>query len=89
MSEETHERDPNTGSEPNVGVIRAYYKAVARGDLPTVLDLLHPQVEWRAPQSLPWGGTYHWTVRHGKIVSLEEYFDTAIVLRALQLQPAA
>jgi ketosteroid isomerase-like protein len=30
-----------------------------------------------------------WTVRRGKIVGLETYVDTAIVLRALQLPPRA
>lgn len=111
-----------------------------------MLDLLDPQVEWRAPESLPWGGSYRghegfreffanvmahpaefrpelleyldagervvvrlrligrrkggetdfdvpevhvFTLRHGKIASLEEYFDTSTVLRGLQLQPQA
>jgi ketosteroid isomerase-like protein len=110
--------------------------------MPAVLELLDPQVEWRAPTSLPWGGTFHghdgfqeflgkvtehldefrleplqlldvrdrivvllrlagrptgratqfnvpevhvWTLRQGRIVGHEAYFDTAIVLRALGL----
>lgn len=111
-----------------------------------MLDLLHPEVEWRAPESLPWRGTYRghnvfrefvanvmaypaefrpqlleyldagqrvvvllrligrrkggdtgfdvpevhvFTLRDGRIASLEEYFDTSTVLRGLQLQPQA
>ena len=53
-------RAPGT-SESTVGVVRRYYEAIARGDIPAVLDLLDlldPEVEWRAPESLPWGGTY-------------------------------
>jgi uncharacterized protein len=46
-------------SESNVAVLRGFYDAVARGDVDAVLDLLDPQVEWRAPESLPWGGTFH------------------------------
>jgi ketosteroid isomerase-like protein len=30
-----------------------------------------------------------WTVRHGKLVDFDGIFDTATVLRALQLQPRA
>jgi ketosteroid isomerase-like protein len=112
--------------------------------LEAILDLLDPQVEWRAPESLPWGGVFHghegfreffgrlfgqpvdwrreereylsagdrvvvllrtfgrrkgretefevpevhiWTVRNGKILGLEAYFDTAMFLRTLELQP--
>jgi ketosteroid isomerase-like protein len=42
-------------SEPNVAVIRGFYEAV---DVPAMLEFLDPQVEWRAPESLPWGGTF-------------------------------
>jgi uncharacterized protein len=131
-------------SEPGVAVLRGFYDAVAAGDVDAVLDLLDPEVEWRAPESLPWGGTFHghdgvreffarvidqpadfgrevqeylesgdrvvvllrtfgrrndgdggfdvlefhaWTVRNGKLVDFDGTFDTATVLRALQLQP--
>jgi ketosteroid isomerase-like protein len=123
-------------SEPNVAVIRGFYEAV---DVPAMLEFLDPQIEWRGPESLPWGGTFRghdgfreffaivvdqiaefrrekqqyreaggrvvvllrsvgrpkggtgwdlpevhvWTVRHGKAVSMDNYVDTAIVLRAL------
>ena len=129
---------------PNVAVIRGFNDALARGDVAGMLDFLDPQVEWRAPESVPWGGTFRgyegfreflgklldqpaefrrelleyldagdrvvvllrqmgrpkggdteydvpevhvWTVRHGKIVDFEGTFDTATVLRTLQLQP--
>jgi uncharacterized protein len=109
-----------------------------------MVDLLDSQVEWRAPESVPWGGTFRghegfreflgkvleqpaefrremleyldagervvvllrqmgrpkggdteydvpevhvWTVRDGKVVEFEGLFDTATVLRTLQLQP--
>jgi ketosteroid isomerase-like protein len=131
-------------SEPSLAVVRGFYDAVAAGDVDAVLDLLDPKVEWRAPESLPWGGTFHghdgvrealartidqpvefgrevkeyleagervavllrlfgrrkdgdgefnvleihvWTVRHGKLVTFDGTFDTATVLRTLQLQP--
>jgi len=120
----------------NVAVVRGFYEAV---DVPAMLEFLHPQIEWRGPESLPWGGTFRghdgfreffaivvdriaefrrekqqyldvgervvvllrsiglakggtgwdlpevhvWTVRHGKAVSMENYVDTAIVLRTL------
>jgi ketosteroid isomerase-like protein len=46
-------------SEPGLAVLREFYDAVAAGDVEAVLDLLDPQVQWRAPESLPWGGTFH------------------------------
>jgi ketosteroid isomerase-like protein len=38
----------------------ALVAAMSRGDLPAVLERLHPDVELREPESLPYGG-----VRHG------------------------
>jgi ketosteroid isomerase-like protein len=40
-------------------VLRSFYDAVARGDVDAILDLLDPQVVWRTPESLPWGGTFY------------------------------
>ena len=132
-------------SSPGVAVVRGFNDALARGDVGGMLDFLDPEVEFRAPESLPWGGTFHghegfreflakvfnqqpaefsrelleyldagervvvllrlrgapngggkgfdvpevhvWTVRDGKIVDFEGYFDTATALRTLQLQP--
>ena len=42
-------------SSRNVGVVRGFYEAE---DVPAMLEFLDPQVEWRAPESLPWGGTF-------------------------------
>jgi ketosteroid isomerase-like protein len=122
--------------EANVAVVRGFYEAV---DVSAMLEFLDPQIEWRGPESLPWGGTFRghdgfreffaivvdqigefrrekqqyldagerivvllrsigrpkggigwdlpevhvWTVRYGKAVSMENYVDTAIVLRTL------
>jgi uncharacterized protein len=131
-------------SSRNVGVVRGFNDALAQGDMGGMLDFLDPQLEWRAPESVPWGGTFHghdgfrefvgklldqpaefrreileyldagervvvilrqmgrrkgsdteydvpevhvWTMRDGKIVDFEGVFDTATVLRTLQLQP--
>jgi ketosteroid isomerase-like protein len=131
-------------SSHNVGVVRGFNDALAQGDMGGMLDFLDPQLEWRAPESVPWGGTFHghdgfrefvgklldqpaefrremleyldagervvvllrqmgrrkgrdteydvpevhiWTMRDGKIVDFEGLFDTATVLRTLQLQP--
>ena len=131
-------------SSRNVGVVHGFNDALAQGDMGGMLDFLDPQLEWRAPESVPWGGTFHgrdgfrefvgklldqpaefrremleyldagervvvllrqmgrrkgsdteydvpevhiWTIRDGKIVDFEGFFDTATVLRTLQLQP--
>jgi ketosteroid isomerase-like protein len=42
-------------SKPNVAVVRGFYEAV---DVPAMLEFLDPQIEWRGPESLPWGGTF-------------------------------
>jgi hypothetical protein len=131
-------------SSRNVGVVRGFNDALAQGDMGGMLDFLDPQLEWRAPESVPWGGTFHgregfrefvgklldqpvefrremleyldagerivvllrqmgrrkgsdteydvpevhiWTIRDSKIVDFEGSFDTATVLRTLQLEP--
>lgn len=45
-------------SEQNVHVVRRIYEAIAKGDVPAFLGALDPNVEWRSPESLPYGGTY-------------------------------
>ena len=45
-------------STPNLAVIRGFNDALARGDVAGMVEFLDPQVEWRAPESLPWGGTF-------------------------------
>ena len=131
-------------SSRNVGVVRGFNDTLAQGDMGGMLDFLDPQLEWRAPESVPWGGTFHgregfrefvgklldqpvefrremleyldagdrivvllrqmgrrkgsdteydvpevhvWTIHDGKIVDFEGSFDTATVLRTLQLEP--
>ena len=144
MNERTKTTEATTEREPGIAVVRRFNDALARGDVAGMVDFLDPQVEWRAPESVPWGGTFRghegfreflgkvleqpaefrremleyldagervvvllrqmgrptggdteydvpevhvWTVRDGKIVDFEGVFDTATVLRTLQLQP--
>jgi ketosteroid isomerase-like protein len=144
MTDSDNATDGAGNSNPGLAVVRGFYDAVAAEDLDAVLDLLDPQVEWRAPESLPWGGTFHghegvrdffakvvdqpaefgrevqgylpagdrvavllrlfgrrkvgdgefnvleihvWTIRDGRLVDFDGTFDTATVLRALELEP--
>ena len=144
MNETTKTTEATTEGEPGIAVVRGFNDALARGDVAGMVDFLDPQVEWRAPESVPWGGTFRghegfreflgkvldqpaefrremleyldagerivvllrqmgrrkgsdteydvpevhvWTIRDGKIVDFEGSFDTATVLRTLQLQP--
>src|SRR5512146_1081638 len=38
--------------------IRSLYEAFARGDVPTVLGALAPDVSWTEAEGFPYGGTY-------------------------------
>jgi ketosteroid isomerase-like protein len=144
MSQNVGMTQTSDNSDFSVTVVRGFYETLLQGKLEAIFDLLDPQVEWRAPESLPWGGVFHghegfreffgrlfgqpldwrreereylsagdrvvvllrtfgrrkgretefevpevhiWTVRNGKILGLEAYFDTAMFLRALELQP--
>jgi ketosteroid isomerase-like protein len=42
----------------NSDVVRGAYDAFGRGDVAAVLDLLHDDVEWSSPATLPQGGTF-------------------------------
>jgi uncharacterized protein len=44
----------------NVEVIQGLYEAFGRGDIESVLDGLHPEIEWVEPEleSLAYGGTH-------------------------------
>ena len=42
-------------ANPSVAVVRGFYEAV---DVSAMLEFLDPQIEWRGPESLPWGGTF-------------------------------
>jgi ketosteroid isomerase-like protein len=43
----------------NADVIEQAYAAFGRGDIPAVLALLDPRVEWSSPRTLPHGGEFH------------------------------
>jgi uncharacterized protein len=45
-------------SQEDVHTIRGLYEAFGRKDLPTILAVLHPQVEFYQSTLLPWGGIY-------------------------------
>ena len=144
MSQKVGTTQTSDSNDFSITVVRGFYETLLRGDLEGILDLLDPQVEWRAPESLPWGGGFHghdgfreffgelfgqpvdsrreireylsagdrvvvllglfgrrkgheaeievpevhiWTVRNGKILGLEAYFDTAMFLGALEIPP--
>jgi ketosteroid isomerase-like protein len=38
--------------------VRSFYEAVDRRDIASAFSVLDPDVEWVAPASLPYGGTY-------------------------------
>ena len=42
----------------NADLIRGVYEAFAEGDLPGVLAMLDPQVEWTEAEGIPYAGTY-------------------------------
>ncbi|RZT87689.1 hypothetical protein EV383_4615 [Pseudonocardia sediminis] len=53
-----------TGSDISSGpisVARDAYDAFARGDVPALLAMLDPDVVWRAPEGVPWGGEHRGT----------------------------
>jgi len=43
----------------DLDVVRGVYEATGRGDREGVVALLDPDVEWRIPESLPYGGVFH------------------------------
>lgn len=45
-------------SAENVQVLRSAYEAFARQDVPAVMAAFDEDIEWEAPDSLPFGGTY-------------------------------
>jgi uncharacterized protein len=45
-------------SAENMQVLRSAYDAFARQDVPTVMAAFDEGIEWRVPESLPFGGTY-------------------------------
>ena len=41
-------------SQQNVDVIRGMYDAFAAGDVPSVVDAMDPQIEWREAENFPY-----------------------------------
>src|SRR6478735_2840472 len=62
----------------NVDVIEAAWAAFGKGDVDRATEIAAPEAEIRAPESLPWGGTYigpeGFRELLGKIVSNFEQF---------------
>ncbi len=58
MNETTKAAEAASKGEPGIAVVRRFNDALARGDVAGMVDCLDPQVEWRAPESVPWGGTF-------------------------------
>ena len=58
MNETTNTTEAASKGEPEIAVVRGFNDALARGDVAGMLDFLDPRVEWRAPESVPWGGTF-------------------------------
>lgn len=42
----------------NVDLIKRAYAAFAKGDVPTVLGLLSPEISWTEAEGFPYGGTF-------------------------------
>jgi len=45
----------------NAAVVQQAYEAFGKGDIPTVLGLLHPDVQWSVAEVLPQGGEFQGT----------------------------
>ena len=58
MNEAINTAGAASKGEPGIAVVRGFNDALARGDVAGMADFLDPQVEWRAPESVPWGGTF-------------------------------
>jgi ketosteroid isomerase-like protein len=43
---------------PNVAIVKQFYDAFGRGDVPAAFALLHPEVEFHEQSSLPWARVY-------------------------------
>ena len=72
-------------SQQNVEVIRGMYDAFAAGDVPSVVDAMDPQIEWREAENFPYAdrSPYRrfWTVVSGVFARLGaewEYWTLAI-----------
>lgn len=43
----------------NLDKIKALYEAFAKGDIPSVLEILSRDIDWTEAEGFPYGGTYH------------------------------
>jgi uncharacterized protein len=43
----------------NLNKIKAVYDGFAKGDIPTVLEVLSREIEWTEAKGFPYGGTYN------------------------------
>ena len=43
----------------NLNSIKAVYEAFAKGDIPSVLEILSRDIDWTEAEGFPYGGTYH------------------------------
>jgi len=43
----------------NLEKVKAVYDAFAKGDIPTVLEVMSADIEWTEAEGFPYGGTYH------------------------------
>ena len=59
MNQKVDTTQTSDDSELSVAVVRGFYETLLRGKVEAILDLLDPDVEWRTPASLPWGGDFH------------------------------
>jgi ketosteroid isomerase-like protein len=46
-------------AQDNVDVIQSAWDAFGRGDIDKATSVADPSAEFAAPETLPWGGTYH------------------------------
>jgi ketosteroid isomerase-like protein len=83
MNETTKTKKAAGDGEPGIAVVRGFNDALARGDVDGMVNCLDPQVEWQAPESVPWGGTFrgHEGVREflGKILEQPAEFRREIL----------
>jgi uncharacterized protein len=58
----------------DVAIMREGYEAFGRGDIPAVLAVFDPDIEWVEPEGYPWDSTYR---GHDQVLGL---FGTAAAL---------
>jgi ketosteroid isomerase-like protein len=51
--------DPTPAQEPIVDVVTGVYDALARGDVPAMLETMAEDLEWCEAEGMPYGGVYH------------------------------